>query len=631
VSFHYGYDERNRLVAYSGPEGARSYVYDELGQLLETRDGANQALETYDYDANGNRQGTEYELGLQNRLKSDGTYDYEYDAEGNRTKRTLIATGESEVYAWDGRNRLASVTFKDGVGAVVSSVGYSYDVANHRVSKRLYDASGTLVDEERYVYDGDTLLLVLDGAGAVKTRQVVVGGMAVAQQRAGEELEWLVTDRLGSTRQLVAADGTVVASYNHDAYGNLAAGSGDPTLTFSGWTGLVFDAETGNYYAWNRYYDPQSGEWLSDDPIGFAAGTANLGEYVGNGPTNGVDPTGLEGFDLEAFQTQYPSLLLGGESSTRYVAKRNGYVLPLTREQILSNAITRICDEVYERAVNRQLHQPQAWIADRRSLNEIQRANRLYTHQKAFSSDFATRNTAELHSYRWGIYLRHGLLNPYYVTPREDIQQAAGAMAIMPGSGVPAAIGNTVTYAVNGEVEQAAQSSLYFVLPWLQSRFAPSNLRGASAGERLAGAAADSRRVWSSAAGDVVIDGSSLPGRTGMVVHRRLTTLEMEGLQRSHGVEFALIYELGAGRGGGGGRYLLYSGEHARVWFPPNGNNIWISHTHPEGYALRASTDDQLWLQLMQRNGSPQKTSTVIPLDGDPFRFNVNQKRIGGN
>ena len=116
-----------------------------------------------------------------------------------------------------------------------------------------------------------------------------------------------------------------------------------------------------------------------------------------------------------------------------------------------------------------------------------------------------------------------------------------------------------------------------------------------------------------------------------MVVPRRLTTTEMAGLQQSHGVEFALIYELGAGRGGGGGRYLLYSGERARVWFPPNGNSIWISHTHPEGYALRASKDDQLWLQLMQRDGSPQKTSTVIPLDGDPFRFNVNQNRLGGN
>jgi YD repeat-containing protein len=38
-----------------------------------------------------------------NRLTSDGTYDYEYDAEGNRTKRTHVATGTYEEYAWDHR------------------------------------------------------------------------------------------------------------------------------------------------------------------------------------------------------------------------------------------------------------------------------------------------------------------------------------------------------------------------------------------------------------------------------------------------------------------------------------------------------------------------------------------------
>jgi hypothetical protein len=156
-------------------------------------------------------------------------------------------------------------------------------------------------------------------------------------------------------------------------------------------------------------------------------------------------------------------------------------------------------------------------------------------------------------------------------------------------------------------------------------------VRGARAGEGLLGAAADSRAVWSSAAGDVVVEGTSLPGRAGVAVSRRLTALEMAALQQSHGVEFALIYELGPGTGGGGGRYLLFSGEHTRVWFPPNRDYIWISHSHPEGYPLRASTDDRLWLQQMQRNGSPQNTSTVIPVDGKPFRFNANQSRLGGN
>ena len=160
--------------------------------------------------------------------------------------------------------------------------------------------------------------------------------------------------------------------------------------------------------------------------------------------------------------------------------------------------------------------------------------------------------------------------------------------------------------------------------------YAPST-GGAAASEGLGGAAADSRAVWSSSRGDVIVEGTSLPGRTGMAVPRRMTTAEMSALQQSHDADFALIYELGPGKGGGGGRYMLYSGEHARVWFPPSGNQIWISHSHPSGYALRASADDQLWLQLMQRNGSPQRYSTVVPVDNNPFRFSATQARLGGN
>ena len=42
----------------------------------------------------------------------------------------------------------------------------------------------------------------------------------------------------------------------------------------------------------HRWYDAGVGRWLSEDPIGFAAGDANLYRYVGNGATNATDPTG---------------------------------------------------------------------------------------------------------------------------------------------------------------------------------------------------------------------------------------------------------------------------------------------------------------------------------------------------
>ena len=41
-------------------------------------------------------------------------------------------------------------------------------------------------------------------------------------------------------------------------------------------------------------YDPTIGRWISEDPIGFTAGDANLYRYVQNAPTNATDPSGLQ-------------------------------------------------------------------------------------------------------------------------------------------------------------------------------------------------------------------------------------------------------------------------------------------------------------------------------------------------
>jgi uncharacterized protein RhaS with RHS repeats len=43
----------------------------------------------------------------------------------------------------------------------------------------------------------------------------------------------------------------------------------------------------------NRWYDPGVGRWISEDPIGFAGGDANLVRYVGNFAVAAFDPSGL--------------------------------------------------------------------------------------------------------------------------------------------------------------------------------------------------------------------------------------------------------------------------------------------------------------------------------------------------
>lgn len=59
------------------------------------------------------------------------------------------------------------------------------------------------------------------------------------------------------------------------------------------YTGRWLDRATGSQNNLNRWYDSNTGRWLSEDPISFAAGDANLYRYVGNEPTGYIDPNGL--------------------------------------------------------------------------------------------------------------------------------------------------------------------------------------------------------------------------------------------------------------------------------------------------------------------------------------------------
>jgi RHS repeat-associated protein len=102
----------------------------------------------------------------------------------------------------------------------------------------------------------------------------------------------IISDHLGSVRLVVNADtGEVVQQMDYDAFG-LLKNDTNPGFQPFGFAGGLYDVETELVRFGARDYDPRSGRWVSQDPIRFDGGQANLYTYVENDPVNFVDPRG---------------------------------------------------------------------------------------------------------------------------------------------------------------------------------------------------------------------------------------------------------------------------------------------------------------------------------------------------
>jgi hypothetical protein len=105
-----------------------------------------------------------------------------------------------------------------------------------------------------------------------------------------------------------------------------------------------------------------------------------------------------------------------------------------------------------------------------------------------------------------------------------------------------------------------------------------------------------------------------------VAIPKRPTTTELENLSAKHDVEFAVTYKYGEGKNGGGGQYYLHSGTKNTVPIPLEKDRMFIYHTHPGGTPY-ASSGDRDVLKYLERIKSPQRSSTIIPVGGRPFRF----------
>lgn len=282
-----GYDALDRLTSYQDvhhyftdgdrvcpdPFDLNSCYYEQI-QHDDVLRSAN-----YTYDGVGNRTDLGAVIGTGNRLTSFNGYTMTYDNDGNLLSKSK--SGFSQTFTWNSLGQLTQVV-TNGV-----TTTFGYDGWGRRVRK----ATGATVT--RYVWAGDQVIAERDGSGNLIRQYAYYPGMdnpAVVTKADGTRY-YYVTEQPGQVAGVLNANGTLADSYEYTPWGEPITTSQayDQPLRYMA---RDYDAETGLYYVRARYYDPQVGRFISEDPAGFN-GALNLYAFAALDPTKQRDPSGL--------------------------------------------------------------------------------------------------------------------------------------------------------------------------------------------------------------------------------------------------------------------------------------------------------------------------------------------------
>ncbi|MEU0381008.1 RHS repeat-associated core domain-containing protein [Streptomyces cyaneofuscatus] len=263
-----GIDKTGAIQSIAYTQGTKS-----IGQLAYTRDErglqtgltgslANVALPAAETGA---------VFGQDNRITTYGGRSFTYDADGQLKNDGL------RTYTWNARGQLT------GLNRSGQSSTFGYDPLDTRNSKTITGA------QTKFLTDGSNPAVEKDSSGSTKATVAMSGLDEFLTRTEGTKTQVYLTDALGSVLGLADPDGTIATKYTYDPNGQpttSGAASSNP-YTF---TGRESDG-TGLLYYRARYYDPQTGRFISQDPIGQAGGI-NLYQYALSSPTTYTDPTG---------------------------------------------------------------------------------------------------------------------------------------------------------------------------------------------------------------------------------------------------------------------------------------------------------------------------------------------------
>lgn len=319
----YAYDVHGHLVGVGDNQADDiRYAYDMRGRLLASRRGEESTVR-YAFDPAGNRiDPHKAETLIQdNRLGRLDGHDFRYDAVGNLVE-CRRADGTHLQFAYDGAHRLVSLDVTDKQGRTLQA-RYYYDGLSRRIRKQV--SRDGQVDITHYGWDGDVLCAEDDGSkrrttihlpnsfvplARIEHLQHADSPEILAMRRMfaeqGEDfpgasrpqvrdvrLACFHTDHLGTPLRLSDDHNNLLWQAQSDDWAALRDEQGEQHQPIR-FQGQYMDEESGLHYNRYRYYDPNAGRYLSQDPVGLVAG---LHAYrYSEMPTQGIDPLGLWDF-----------------------------------------------------------------------------------------------------------------------------------------------------------------------------------------------------------------------------------------------------------------------------------------------------------------------------------------------
>ena len=297
----YNYDDAGRLSSLLNFNGTIiTCEYDNASRMTAlSNERSNKtviASFSFTLDANGNRTNITEEIPLaaiptalsiiydynpeKNRLLSAGSTNFGHDLEGQ-----LSAKGTT-TFDFDFAHRLETITGS-------TPTYFTYDGANRRLSAT---RNGV---ETRYIYDPSGNLIAMADENNTILGYFVYGKGLMAMINPSNQVFCYHFDGTGNTIALTDNSQNVINQYSYTPFGMIMEEQETIPQPFKyvGQCGVMAEVD-GLYYMRARYYDADTGRFISEDPIGFKGGDVNLYGYASNNPIMRIDPNGLRDFFL---------------------------------------------------------------------------------------------------------------------------------------------------------------------------------------------------------------------------------------------------------------------------------------------------------------------------------------------